>query len=178
MSETAAEKRPYRYETLQVHAGQQPAPGTNARAVPIYQTSSYTFNSADHGAKLFALKEFGNIYTRIMNPTTDVLEKRVAELEGGIAGLALATFGFFASHSIASSWVSRRARAPQALASAFYLLFYYLGSSLIGSASGMMWGFDGWTGVIIMLGLCLGGGVLIALRLRHLQPLGAREAVG
>ncbi|MFM2087143.1 MAG: hypothetical protein RLZZ237_2012 [Pseudomonadota bacterium] len=94
-----------------------------------------------------------------------------------VAGMALATFGFFASHSIASSWVSRRARAPQALASAFYLLFYYLGSSLIGSASGMMWGFDGWTGVIIMLGLCLGGGVLIALRLRHLQPLGAREAV-
>jgi YNFM family putative membrane transporter len=89
-----------------------------------------------------------------------------------------ATFGFFASHSIASSWVGRRARAPQALASAFYLLFYYLGSSLIGSASGMMWGFDGWTGVIAMLGLCLGGGVLIALRLRHLQPLGAREAVG
>lgn len=95
-----------------------------------------------------------------------------------VIGMALATFGFFASHSIASSWVSRRARAPQALASAFYLLFYYLGSSLIGSASGMMWGFDGWTGVIIMLGLCLGGGVLIALRLRHLQPLGAREAVG
>ena len=95
-----------------------------------------------------------------------------------VLGMALATFGFFASHSIASSWVSRRARAPQALASAFYLLFYYLGSSLIGSASGMMWGFDGWTGVVAMLGVCLGGGVLIALRLRHLQPLGAREAAG
>lgn len=94
-----------------------------------------------------------------------------------VAGMALATFGFFATHSIASSWVSRRARAPQALASAFYLLFYYLGSSLLGSASGMMWGFDGWTGVVIMLGLCLGAGLLIALRLRHLQPLGAREAV-
>ena len=93
-----------------------------------------------------------------------------------VLGMALATFGFFASHSIASSWVSRRARAPQALASAFYLLFYYLGSSLIGSASGMMWGFDGWTGVVAMLGVCLGGGVLIALKLRHLQPLGAREA--
>ena len=93
-----------------------------------------------------------------------------------VTGMALATFGFFASHSIASSWVSRRARAPQALASAFYLLFYYLGSSLIGSASGMMWGFDGWTGVVAMLGVCLGGGVLIALKLRHLQPLGAREA--
>ena len=79
---------PYHYETLQVHAGQEPAPGTNARAVPIYQTTSYTFNDADHGARLFALKEFGNIYTRIMNPTTDVFEKRVAALEGGVAALA------------------------------------------------------------------------------------------
>ncbi len=78
----------YRYETLQVHAGQQPAPGTNARAVPIYQTTSYTFNDADHGARLFALQEFGNIYTRIMNPTTDVFEQRVAALEGGVAALA------------------------------------------------------------------------------------------
>jgi O-acetylhomoserine (thiol)-lyase len=77
-----------RFETLQVHAGQEPAPGTNARAVPIYQTTSYTFDSAEHGANLFALKEFGNIYTRIMNPTTDVFEKRVAALEGGVAGLA------------------------------------------------------------------------------------------
>jgi O-acetylhomoserine (thiol)-lyase len=77
-----------RFETLQVHAGQDPAPGTNARAVPIYQTTSYTFDSADHGANLFALKEFGNIYTRIMNPTTDVFEKRVAALEGGVAALA------------------------------------------------------------------------------------------
>ena len=77
-----------RFETLQVHAGQEPAPGTNARAVPIYQTTSYTFDSAEHGADLFALKQFGNIYTRIMNPTTDVFEKRVAALEGGIAGLA------------------------------------------------------------------------------------------
>lgn len=81
-------KRNYRFETLQVHAGQQPAPGTNARAVPIYQTTSYTFNSADHGANLFALKEFGNIYTRIMNPTTDVFEQRVAALEGGVAAVA------------------------------------------------------------------------------------------
>ncbi len=78
----------YRFETLQVHAGQEPAPGTNARAVPIYQTSSYTFDDADHGARLFALQEFGNIYTRIMNPTTDVFEKRVAALEGGAAALA------------------------------------------------------------------------------------------
>src|SRR5512138_547715 len=77
-----------RFETLQVHAGQEPAPGTNARAVPIYQTTSYTFDSAEHGARLFALQEFGNIYTRLMNPTTDVFEKRVAALEGGVAALA------------------------------------------------------------------------------------------
>lgn len=80
--------KPQRFETLQVHAGQQPAPGTNARAVPIYQTTSYTFDDADHGARLFALQEFGNIYSRIMNPTTDVFEQRVAALEGGVAGLA------------------------------------------------------------------------------------------
>jgi O-acetylhomoserine (thiol)-lyase len=80
-----------RFETLQVHAGQEPAPGTNARAVPIYQTSSYTFDSADHGARLFALQEFGNIYTRIMNPTQDVFEKRIAALEGGVAALATAS---------------------------------------------------------------------------------------
>ena len=80
-----------RFETLQVHAGQEPAPGTNARAVPIYQTTSYTFDSAEHGANLFALKVFGNIYTRLMNPTTDVFEKRVAALEGGVAALATAS---------------------------------------------------------------------------------------
>jgi O-acetylhomoserine (thiol)-lyase len=80
-----------RFETLQIHAGQEPAPGTNARAVPIYQTTSYTFDSAEHGARLFALQEFGNIYTRIMNPTTDVFEKRVAALEGGVAALATAS---------------------------------------------------------------------------------------
>jgi len=83
--------RPYRFETLQLHAGQEPAPGTNARAVPIYQTTSYTFDSAEHGARLFALQEFGNIYSRIMNPTTDVFEKRVAALEGGVAALATAS---------------------------------------------------------------------------------------
>jgi len=85
MSDT---KRQHRFETLQVHAGQTPAPGTNARAVPIYQTTSYTFDDADHGARLFALKEFGNIYTRIMNPTTDVFEQRIAALEGGVAAVA------------------------------------------------------------------------------------------
>jgi len=83
--------RQYRYETLQIHAGQTPAPGTNARAVPIYQTTSYTFNDTDHGARLFALKEFGNIYTRLMNPTTDVFEQRVAALEGGVAAVATAS---------------------------------------------------------------------------------------
>ncbi|HEY4126791.1 MAG TPA: O-acetylhomoserine aminocarboxypropyltransferase/cysteine synthase [Gammaproteobacteria bacterium] len=86
-----SDQQTYRYETLQIHAGQEPAPGTNARAVPIYQTTSYTFNDAEHGARLFALKEFGNIYTRIMNPTTDVFEKRIAALEGGVAALATAS---------------------------------------------------------------------------------------
>ncbi|MGH8279140.1 MAG: O-acetylhomoserine aminocarboxypropyltransferase/cysteine synthase family protein [Gammaproteobacteria bacterium] len=81
----------YRFETLQVHAGQEPAPGTRARAVPIYQTTSFTFDNAEHGARLFALQEFGNIYTRIQNPTTDVFEKRVAALEGGVAALATAS---------------------------------------------------------------------------------------
>ena len=81
----------YRFETLQVHAGQEVDATTNSRAVPIYQTSSYAFNSAEHGANLFALKEFGNIYTRIMNPTSDVFEKRVAALEGGVAAVATAS---------------------------------------------------------------------------------------
>src|SRR5512139_314721 len=85
------EKTGYRFETLQVHAGQEPAPGTNARAVPIYQTTSYTFDDSEHGARLFALQQFGNIYTRIMNPTTDVFEKRIAALEGGVAALATAS---------------------------------------------------------------------------------------
>ncbi|MDH3261464.1 MAG: O-acetylhomoserine aminocarboxypropyltransferase/cysteine synthase [Acidimicrobiia bacterium] len=81
----------YRFETLQVHAGQEPAPGTNARAVPIYQTTSYTFDDSAHGARLFGLEEFGNIYTRIMNPTSDVFEQRIAALEGGVAALATAS---------------------------------------------------------------------------------------
>ena len=76
------------FETLQVHAGQEVDPITKSRAVPIYQTSSYLFDNAEHAARLFGLKEFGNIYTRIMNPTTDVFEKRVAALEGGAAALA------------------------------------------------------------------------------------------
>jgi O-acetylhomoserine (thiol)-lyase len=79
------------FETLSLHAGQVPDPTTGARAVPIYQTTSYQFNSTEHAANLFGLKEFGNIYTRIMNPTTDVLEQRIAQLEGGVAGLAFAS---------------------------------------------------------------------------------------
>src|SRR3954467_7996312 len=79
------------FETLALHAGQKSDPTTGARAVPIYQTTSYQFNDADHAARLFGLQEFGNIYTRIMNPTTDVFEKRVAALEGGQAALALAS---------------------------------------------------------------------------------------
>ena len=92
-----------KFETLQLHAGQQPDPTTGSRAVPIYQTTSYVFKNSEHGANLFALKEFGNIYTRIMNPTTDVFEQRVAALEGGVAALATASgqsAQFLALHNI------------------------------------------------------------------------------
>ena len=81
----------HKVETLALHAGWRADPATGAVAVPIYQTTSYQFQNAEHAANLFALKELGNIYTRIMNPTNDVLEKRVAALEGGAAGLALAS---------------------------------------------------------------------------------------
>ncbi len=84
-------ERKLKFDTLQVHGGQEPDPTTGSRAVPLYQTTSYVFNSVEHGANLFALKESGNIYTRIMNPTTDVFEKRVATLEGGIGALAVAS---------------------------------------------------------------------------------------
>lgn len=80
-----------KFETLQLHAGQEVDGTTNSRAVPIYQTSSYVFNNAKHAANLFGLKEFGNIYTRLMNPTTDVFEKRIASLEGGVAALAVSS---------------------------------------------------------------------------------------
>lgn len=80
-----------KFETLQLHAGQQADPTTGSRAVPIYQTSSYVFKDAEHAANLFGLKEFGNIYTRIMNPTSDVFEQRIAALEGGVAALAVAS---------------------------------------------------------------------------------------
>ena len=86
-----AEELKQRLATLAVHGGQAPDPATGSRAVPIYQTASFVFNDADHAARLFGLQEFGNIYTRIMNPTTDVFEKRVAALEGGAAALATAS---------------------------------------------------------------------------------------
>jgi O-acetylhomoserine (thiol)-lyase len=86
-----SEPKQLQLATLAVHAGQSPDPATGSRAVPIYQTTSYLFQDADHAGRLFALKEFGNIYTRIMNPTTDVFEKRVAALEGGAAALATAS---------------------------------------------------------------------------------------
>src|SRR4029450_8049648 len=79
------------FNTRLLHAGYDPDPCTHARAVPIYQTTSFTFNDSAHASSLFALQEFGNIYSRIMNPTTDVLEKRVASLENGVAGLALSS---------------------------------------------------------------------------------------
>ncbi|MGE5390284.1 MAG: homocysteine synthase [Deltaproteobacteria bacterium] len=84
-------EREFKFDTLQVHAGQKPDPATGSRAVPIYQTTSYVFNDVEHAANLFALKESGNIYTRIMNPTTDVFEQRIAALEGGVAALGVAS---------------------------------------------------------------------------------------
>lgn len=89
MSQTTTPQRGF--ETLTLHAGQEPDPTTGARAVPIYQTTSYVFRDTEHAADLFGLREFGSIYTRIMNPTTDVLEQRIAALEGGIGGLAFAS---------------------------------------------------------------------------------------
>ena len=80
-----------RPETILLHGGQEPDPATGARAVPIYQTTAYQFRDTEHAANLFALKEAGNIYTRLMNPTTDVFEKRMALLEGGVGALAVAS---------------------------------------------------------------------------------------
>src|SRR6266511_856890 len=85
---SAIQERQLGFATRQLHAGYSPDPTTGSRAVPLYQTTSYQFKSTEHAANLFALKELGYIYTRIMNPTTDVLEQRVADLEGGVAGLA------------------------------------------------------------------------------------------
>src|SRR5436305_14333574 len=89
---TLNNNRTYGFETLSLHAGQETADSaTNARAVPIYQTSSYVFDSPEHAADLFGLRQFGNIYTRIMNPTQDAFERRIAALEGGIGALATAS---------------------------------------------------------------------------------------
>jgi O-acetylhomoserine (thiol)-lyase len=113
-------------ETLTLHAGQKPDPATNSRAVPIYQTTSYVFNSSEHAANLFGLKEFGNIYTRIMNPTTDVLEQRLAALDGGIGALAVAS-----GQSAITLAVLNIAQAGQNIVSTNYLyggtynLFHY-----------------------------------------------------
>jgi len=112
--------------TLALHGGQKPDPATNARAVPVYQTTSYVFNSAEHAASLFALQEFGNIYTRIMNPTTDVLEKRLAELDGGVGALAVAS-----GQSAITLTVLNLARSGHNIVSTSYLyggtynLFHY-----------------------------------------------------
>ena len=91
MSEVTDQQKQLGFETIALHGGQTADATTGSRAVPIYQTTSYVFNDSDHAANLFALKEFGNIYTRIMNPTTDVLEQRIAQLEGGVAALAFAS---------------------------------------------------------------------------------------
>src|SRR5450830_1576581 len=88
---TMSDNADWKFETKQIHSGAAPDPTTNARATPIYQTTSYVFNSAEHAQKLFALAEFGNIYTRIQNPTQDVVEQRVAALEGGTAALLVAS---------------------------------------------------------------------------------------
>ena len=91
MSDIKQVERPLGFNTRALHAGYAPDPTTHARAVPIYQSTSFTFDNSEHAAALFALQQFGNIYTRIMNPTTDVLEQRVASLENGVAALATAS---------------------------------------------------------------------------------------
>ncbi len=93
-------ERVLKFDTLQVHAGQRPDTSTGSRAVPIYQTTSYVFNNAEHAENLFALKEYGNIYTRMMNPTSDVFEQRIAALEGGVAALAVASGSAAITYSI------------------------------------------------------------------------------
>jgi len=99
-------------ETAAIHAGYSPDPTTKAVAVPLYQTASYAFDDTQHGADLFNLAVEGNIYTRIMNPTTDALEKRVAELEGGIAGLALASGQAATTYALLTIIASARYRVP------------------------------------------------------------------
>lgn len=117
---------PMRMATKCLHAGQVPDPTTNSRAVPIYQTTSYVFNDSDHAARLFGLQEFGNIYSRIMNPTCDVLEKRVAALEGGVGALAVASGQ--AAESIAVLNITQHGQnivASSSLYGGTYNLFHY-----------------------------------------------------
>lgn len=118
--------RPLKLATLCLHGGQVPDPATNARAVPIYQTTSYVFNDTDHAARLFALEEFGNVYSRIMNPTCDVLEKRMALLEGGSGALAVASGQ--AAESLAILNITRAGQNIVSSASLYggtYNLFHY-----------------------------------------------------
>ncbi|MBS0267143.1 MAG: PLP-dependent transferase, partial [Planctomycetes bacterium] len=115
-----------RLATKCLHAGQVPDPATNSRAVPIYQTTSYVFNDSDHAARLFGLQEFGNIYSRIMNPTCDVLEKRIAALEGGSGALAVASGQ--AAESLAILNITRAGQnivASSSLYGGTYNLFHY-----------------------------------------------------
>jgi O-acetylhomoserine (thiol)-lyase len=119
-------ERPMRLATKCLHAGQGPDPATNARAVPIYQTTSFVFNDSDHAARLFGLQEFGNIYSRIMNPTSDVLEKRIAALEGGSGALAVASGQAAASLAILN--ITRNGQnfvSSSSLYGGTYNLFHY-----------------------------------------------------
>src|ERR1035438_9987251 len=112
--------------TLALHAGQVPDPTTGARAVPIYQTTSYVFKNTDHAANLFALKEFGNIYTRIMNPTSDVFEQRIAALEGGTGALALASGAAAITYAVlAITQLGDDIVAGDKLYGGTYALFHY-----------------------------------------------------
>ena len=107
MAKLERKDRKFKFETLQLHVGQeQPDPVTDARAVPIYQTSSYVFRNSQHAADRFGLKDAGNIYGRLTNPTEDVFEKRIAALEGGSAALAVAS-GAAATHIQSRTWLSR-----------------------------------------------------------------------
>src|SRR5512137_1981505 len=116
-----------RLDTIVVHAGQEtPDPATGARAVPIYQTSSYVFRDTGHAADLFALKEFGNIYTRIMNPTTDVFEKRIAAIEGGTGALAVSSGQAAITYSVLGvTGVGSEIVAANNLYGGTYQLFHY-----------------------------------------------------
>lgn len=119
-------ERQLKFDTLQVHAGQKADPTTGSRAVPIYQTTSYVFNNADHAANLFGLKESGNIYTRIMNPTNDVFEQRIAALEGGVAALAVASGSAAITYSILNiAGTGDEIIAASTLYGGTYNLFHY-----------------------------------------------------